>query len=281
MLELVAAFLLSVSLPAFAQEEANADVDQEITNPRMRAETGGKAKVSFQSDFTYSGGPLSDPFGKDRPRLSPGQIEVDPVKIAGKISGKYRATDYDNLNIGTGVSWLTPAYTGQRMQVENPYFSYSRPFRADRWEHVFAAQVHYYSSYNSRTNFKLNYGIAISHNLVTRIGDSGWMLGTGMFFTRQFYRESRPDGNFDGMGVTPFVEYWFSDRMSWRTMYSGLAIFNTNGARDTYKQDEPTQTLGFGFVITRDLYLFPNLQWAWNEIQFEKTTFALTANINL
>ena len=257
------------------------DVDQEITNPKLRAETGAKSLFSIQTAFQYNGGSVSDPTGRLRPRLSPGQIELDPTKITGNVSLKYRATDHDNLNAGTGFGWLTPSHDGERGQVENPFLQYSRPFRTGDFQNVFSAQYMYFSSYNSRNTFKLNYEVQLSHTVLTNIGSTRWQVGGAFVYSHDVYSAQQSLSPKETLAAFPFAEYWFNDRVHFRTVYRGLSFFNTNGRRDLFQRDDPTQSLGFGFVVTRDVYLYPNIQWVWEDMKSERTNIALNANINL
>ena len=43
------------------------DIDNEITNARMRAESGSKSKHSISASLGYNGGSLNDAFSKTRP----------------------------------------------------------------------------------------------------------------------------------------------------------------------------------------------------------------------
>lgn len=258
-----------------------ADVDEEITNPKLRAETGSKSLFSVQSTMNYNGGSVSDPFGEVRPRLSPGQVELDPTKITGNISAKYRVTDHDNINFGTGVGWLKPSHEGQRGQMENPFIAYSRPYKIGRFQNFTQAQGTYYTSVNSRRNFNLNYGVALSHNVLTQIGNTGWNVGTAFTYTHDAYSRLMANKPLESINAFPYVEYWFNPKVHFRTVYRGLSFFNTGGRRDLFLRDTPTQSMGIGFVVTRDIYLYPNLQWVWEEMQWERTNVALAANINL
>ena len=85
---LVTAIALAFAGQAFAQEQkkpaegqttikiedaadkknkVDGDIDQEVTNARMRAESGSKSKFSLSSVLRYTGGPVVRPFGEERP----------------------------------------------------------------------------------------------------------------------------------------------------------------------------------------------------------------------
>ena len=250
------------------------DIDEEITNAKLRAETGAKSLFSLQTAFNYNGGSLTKPLAAERPQLSPGVVENDPTKLTGSISGKYRLTDHDNLNLGVGIGWLTPGNPGQHGQVEDPYLSYGRTFKAAGLQNVLSVNGTKYTA-KSSVNRKLNYEGAASWTLLGNIGDTKLQLGNS---------ERLPvndGGQRDIAASYLFSEYEFNNTFSFRTVYRGLTFYNSNARPDLFLRDDPTQSLGLGISVTRDIYLYPNVQWVWADIRNDKTNWALTAYINL
>lgn len=255
------------------------DIDNEITNARLRASTGAKSLWSIQSAFNYYGGSVQKPLSKERPQLSPGIIENDPTKLTGNISGKYRLTDHDNINLGIGVGWLTPGQTGQKGQAEDPYFNYSRVFKSGLVQNVFDLGFSKYTAHSS-VKGKLNYESALDYTALADIGKTKWQAGVTTAWYREFYT-AEVNGIQDQFALYPFAEYSFTDKYSFRTVYRGLTYYNTQNAGMTFAHDTATQSAGIGLSITRDIYLYPNVQWVWEEIRADKTTWSLSANINM
>ena len=112
------------------------------------------------------------------------------------------------------------------------------------------------------------------------IGKTKWQLGLNVAWTREFYSQYT-GGIQDELAAYPFAEYAFTNRFSFRTVYRGLTYYNTTAATSTFQRDDATQSMGVGISITRDIYLYPNIQWVWADIQAEKTNVALAANINM
>lgn len=261
--------------------EKRADVDQVITNPRLRAKSGSRDTLSMQSNIWYWGGSMADPFSANRPALSPGQAEVDPAKISGAISAKYRITDEDNLNVGTGYAWTSPARTGQAGQVENPFVAYSRTFKFLGNEAFWNVYTNYITSRNSRENFKLNYNVGSSITLARKIPETRWQLGLSVGYQRNVYTESTEDRALSNFGIGPSVEYWFNDYVSVNTGFGGLSYYNLSQRPEAFEQDPPTQSVGFGFVVTRDIFISPRVDWLLSNASWESTNVALGAMINL
>lgn len=269
----------STTTKAKAPAPPQKDVDEEITNARLRASTGSKKRYSLQTAFNYNGGSIESPLSKVRPRLTPGTIYQDPAKLTGSISGKYRMTDYDNLNLGIGVGWLTPSYSGQRGQLENPYVSYSRVFKAGRIQNVMGLGFTKYTADQAVDSKKMNFAADASYTAVTSFS-TGTDAGFSFAYSQTVYSEFT--GNVkDFAGVYPFVEQALNDKLSLRTVFRIAEFYNTTADTRTWTRDDPTQSFGVGISVARDLYLYPNVQWVWGDMRAEKTNVALSANINL
>jgi hypothetical protein len=263
-------------------EPTRQDIDEEITNAKLRAETGSKSLFSMQAALNYNGGSVNDPLGKVRPQLSPGTVENDPSKLYGTISGKYRMTDHDNLNIGVGVGWTTPTYEGQHGQMEDPYIAYGRTFKYGSVQNVLNVQFQKYTA-QTQVNNNDSFETDIDHTFLTDIGKTKWQLGVDVAWTREFYSGSpvRDDSAQDELAAFPFAEYAFNDNFSFRTVYRGFTYFNTAQNSAAFVRDDITQSMGLGCSITRDIYLYPNVQWVWGDVRSDKTNVALTAYVNL
>lgn len=275
----------STQLESSTQTKAKApsappkDVDEEITNARLRASTGSKKRYSLQSAFTYNGGSIQKPLAKERPVLSPGTLYTDPAKLTGSVSGKFRMTDHDNINLGVGIGWLTPTYQGQRGQVENPYISYSRVFKAGRFQNVIGASITKYTADQAVDVKRLNMSIGADYTALTSF-QTGTDVGVAFGGSTQVYK-SGGTGLRDELGAFPFAEQSLTDQLSLRTVYRGFTYYNTTDDKTKFVRDDPTQSFGVGISVARDLYLYPNVQWVWGDIKSEKTNVALSANINL
>ncbi|MCM2280683.1 MAG: hypothetical protein NDI61_02420 [Bdellovibrionaceae bacterium] len=254
------------------------DIDEEITNARLRASTGAKKRFSLQSAFNYNGGSIQSPLAKERPQLTPGSVYTDPSKLTGSISGKFRMTDYDNINVGIGVGWLTPMYEGQRGQAENPYVSYSRVFKAGRFQNVLSASASKYTA-DRALAAQLNFSAGVDYTVLTSFS-TGTDFGAAVSVSRNVY-DAGGGGIQDFYGIYPFMEQALSEKLSLRTVYRGFEYYNQTSDRGVFSHDDPTQSLGLGISVARDLYLYPNVQWVWEDMRSDKTNVAISANINL
>ncbi|MCK6599971.1 MAG: hypothetical protein L6Q37_16520, partial [Bdellovibrionaceae bacterium] len=162
------------------------DIDEEITNARLRASTGSKSKFSIQTEFGYSGGSVGSPIGKTRPKLDAGPIVPDYTAAYGSISGKYRINERNNINLGSGIGLTTPGFEGQRSELQDPYLSFSHLIAINGYQNVLLAQITAHSS-KSNLDAKNEYGIDFTHTILTNIGKSKWQAGLSTALSYEGY----------------------------------------------------------------------------------------------
>jgi len=273
----------STVIPKDAEKK---DIDDEITNARMRASTGAKSKFSFRSALSYSGGSIEKPFDRIRPAYRSARNSLTDTRLGGSIAMKYRATDRDNLNLGTGVSIRTPFHnsisnTGERTSVNDPYISYERVYKVGPFQMVTDAGVSYTTDRESIEALNDRGGWSMGQTAIYSTS-YGWDVGAAVSVGGTVYGDNDMDQRAAlGFGVYPFAEYAFSEKVQFRTVFG---YFNYSSARETPGQldyENPYQSVGIGFVITRDIYLYPNIQFLPNNIRSDRTNVALSTTINL
>ncbi len=273
------------------------DIDDEITNARLRATTGAKKKLSIASSFSYSGAAITNPLSTERPQLNDGLASADPAKANADISLKYRLTDNDHLNLGFGVDY-TPEYTADkatgrkqtsRTNASSPSLVYSRVFKAGGIQNVLSAGVSKYTA-KEDLDTNLNYQASVSHTMMAPIGSSKAEIGIYTYFAQEFYskldegqaeRGNEKNTTSHQVGIMPIFEYAFSDKVSFRTVSRWLTWTVMNSDKDRGFIAGQTQSMGIGYAVTRDVYLYPNMQWKWSSLNANQTTVGFSANINL
>lgn len=259
-------------------KDGRKDIDDEITNPGLRAQTGALATWSTQTSFQYVGSSIETPFATTRPRLSAGQVRPDVTRLVGSISVKYRATDYDNLNLGGGVSWVQPFGPEQRGQVENPFLSYSRVYKAFGLQNSSSVSVMKYTT-PELMDAEYDWELSAGHTFMRQMGKA--FGGLSISYDRQIYSADTTGADrLDGLGFFPFVEYSISEMFQFRTVYWGLRYYTTRGRPSSILHDDIGQSAGIGIIVSRDIYLYPNIQWIWENMRADNTNVAINANIN-
>lgn len=274
----------STVIPKDAQTK---DIDEEITNARLRASTGSKSKFSFRSALAYTGGSVEKPFDPIRPNYRSSRNTLVDTRLGGSIAMKYRATERDNLNVGTGIAILTPfhntlANTGERISMSDPYVSYERLYKVGPFQMVTDAGLSYTTDkesikrYNDRGGWSVGQTAIYSTNM-------GWDLGASVSLGGTVYGDNDADENRAayGLGVFPFAEYAFSEKVQFRTVFGYLNYSASRANPGKLDYEDPYQSMGIGFVITRDIYVYPNVQFLPNNIRSDRTNVALSTNISL
>lgn len=268
------------------------DIDNEITNARLRAVSGAKSDWSFSSSFNYSGSSILSPFSTLRPQFNP-QNGADPTNANGQLAIKYRVTEHNSLLAGFGVQY-TPGYTdngtavAQQTTASSPYIDYNRAFRTGAAQHVIDVAVSKYTL-SSDIDQNLNLAFSAGDQVMFNVADSKLELGAALGYSQDLYdgqalRNGAPrkDYIYSQAYFEPIAEYAFNDKINLRTVFR-MYILNQSAADRTYWASPAvtTESLGVGFAVTRDVYLYPSIQWAWDRIAADATTVGFSANINL
>lgn len=282
------------------KDETADDLDQEITNAKLRAESGSKSKHSAQLSLSYNGGSLEKPTDKNRPKLTKGSTVEDVSKLSGDVSYKYRFSARDSLSLSTGVSVITPFHSddtpiGERSQLEDPSVSYSRAFRTGAVQNILSVGVGALTTKASQaSNAKAS--ASVSYTGLTTIGTTGLSLGAAVVAGNTFYGDDadtytytnkaglQDEGSRDDylLALYPFAEYELTDKVSLRTVFRWSTYIHFRGEKyDTFAEDDKTQSVGVGYALTRDIYLYPNVQFNIEDNRADKTNVALSTTINM
>jgi hypothetical protein len=257
------------------------DIDNEITNAKMRADSGSKSKHSLSLSGTYNGGSAEDAFGKTRPNIGENSTVEQKTSLAGDLSYRYRMSPTDSLTAGFGLKWVTPSYEGQKTEASNPGVGYAKTFKAGKVQNSFAASLTKITASELVDRSKMAYIADLSQTGLVEIGTSGWQVGLNLDLEYFNYTQNLNGGQAEyEVGVYPFLEYAFNDRYNFRTVFRGNTYDSYREQNASFIQNEPTQSLGVGIAATRDIFLYPNVQWVWRDTRWDKTNVALSASMN-
>ena len=287
------------------------DVDDEITDARMRASLGSKSKWSLKSDFSYSGGSINDPFGSIRPNYRASATAESLSYLSGNLGVNVRIGQKDSISFGSGLTINDPFHGDitkpaadtrrgrkadavlPRYEMSTPFVSWSRGYKAMGTQMSTSVSTTYYT--DEDTSKFQNYlgSVSLSQVFLANFGTSKWNGGVSLSLSKYLYNGALTDpdyvalqnqGRFQrsdiGVGLFPFLQYTFNDTYSFRTVF-GYLQFSKYEINDRYIQLEPYQSVGFGISVTRDIYLYPNIQFTPKDIRDDRTNVALSTNINL
>lgn len=290
-------------------DEKKTDIDDEITDARLRAQLGSKSVWSFKSSLAYSGGSIQDPLNSVRPNYRASATIESMTSLSGDVGVNYRAGERDNFSFGTGITIVDPLHgditkpaedvrTGRsgvlpRYEVSTPYLGWSRGYKAMGTQMVSSVTYAHATDSDSINLSKSLGSLTLSQTILANFGNSNWNGGASISLSKAFYTGDITDttvlarmaaGTFKRLdlsgGVFPFLQYSFNDTYSFRTVFGYFQFARYDGF-DENIQLEPYQSVGTGISITRDIYIYPNIQFTPKDVRAERTNVAISANINL
>ncbi len=271
------------------------DTDEEITNKKLRAQLGSKSKWSIRTAMSYQGGSVEKPLDEIRPNYRDASGTEATVFSSMSIAAKYRVSDRASLNLGTGIKIKKPFHRttneatskSANFNISNPYLEGNYAYKVGELQMVSSGSI---TAYTESYFVDVQKGIGSIGVDQTMILDSGRLSGgVSVALVREAYSDSKETYlDSDGvqqkteysMGIYPFAEYGFTDKLSFRTVF-GWFNYEKTLAASSFSQEVPYQSMGIGISVTRDFYLYPNVQFVPNDVRAERTNVGLSANINL
>lgn len=289
---------------AGAQATGEQDADDVITNKKLRAESGSKSKYSISTALNYNGSTLEKPFNERRPNITNGAALDNVASIAGTIAAKYNINATNSLSAGFGLKVNTPFSesvpqgAGQRITASDPSLTYQKLSKIGGVQSVTLFGPTLYTSKNVRADGTQG-DMTLQQIFAYDFGGSKFTLGgllqaSGRTFDKSastvcgatdagdpvFCGQSQSDYT---LGAYPFAEYQFNDTFGVRTI-TGLYVYDhyrSESRAMTFSKNVIYQSVGLGISLTRDVYLYPNIQFIPEDIRSDRTNVALSTNINL
>ena len=263
--------------------------DDLITNNNLRALSGSTSKWSFASQWNYLGGTISSPFAQDRPNIADASATTPKTDIDGSLNVKYNLNVKNSLLLGFGVRWVAPFtvggptnYSGTQYDAINPTATYQHIYKYLGIQAVLQVAA---MEYTQSDSVAAGYGqqFQLDQENIFEVGSTGLSIGgstgvgTNLFFNNDPSLASSQ--SLYQAWFTPYLEYTLTKKINFRTV-ANLFVFEKY--RDgTLVHDTVTQSIGFGFSVTRDIFLYPNIQFLPSAIASSRTNVGLSATINL
>tara|TARA_Y100000768_G_C23989989_1_gene691774 strand:+ start:7332 stop:8276 length:945 start_codon:yes stop_codon:yes gene_type:complete len=283
------------------KEKKTDKADQAITNRRFRASNGSLSDFSLNASLSYNGGSLDKPFAADRPNIIGAGNQAFVSGVAGTLRGSYRLNALNRLSAGAGVQMLAPfndtidtdSASAKKqfdenqgnLDVNNPFINYSYMNKFFGVQTILAAG---FTQYTAGNFVKGGYDQAIDVSINTMYDFGGSPLSIGMLAvgTRNLFDKDDAallsSQNETVFGFLPQAEYVINDTFNLRTIVRSNWYQNNRAERRTKYFSRPvTQSVGLGISVNRDIFLYPNIQFAWENAQASNTNVGFTANINM
>jgi len=278
-------------------------VDQLITNNELRAISGSLSKWSIASTFDYLGGTITSPLSQDRPDISASSGTTTKSDLDGAISVKYNIDGKNSLMAGIGLRWIAPLtlggpsnYDGTTFDVMNPYLQYQRVYKFLGIQAVTQIQDMQWTQADQTAVGYANQ-LSVDQENMYAIPHSKFSIGASTWAQYQWFNKSgsygaASDPNFIAdvatvqsvyaFGIDPVIEYQISPKVNLRTLAS-LWTYEHYGsqAAGALIHDNIYQSIGVGISITRDIFLYPNLQFLPGDFAANETNVGVTATINV
>ena len=268
------------------------DIDSEITNEKLRADSGSKNRISFKGRFNYQGGSIVTPLGDERPNLfgDPGTKSFPSLR--GTIGMQYRPNKNFSVALQTGVGINRPlsiSYDDEFSDesfIENPVVTFSSVYKFGGLQNISSLSTKYFTD-DFLTDRGFDLSTTLTHTLLMPVGK--FSFAAIFAFTYTFRDEDAPiyvgDQNFREINtaIFPYMEYRLNKRYALRGLLGPLTFFKLTDAaadKDEWNQSVFHGSVGLGISVARDFYLYPNIQFLVEDIRNDFTNIALETTIN-
>jgi len=290
---------IKVEDAAERKNKVDGDIDEDITNAKMRADSGSKSRYSLSSTISYTGGSLSRAFGKDRPNLSGVPGRQTRTSASASLDGRVRFNKNDSMTLGTSFALMTPFQgdmdrQSSQLNVFDPALGFSRVGKLGNFQLLGTLSGTLGTSQESRA-IDQNGSATVDLALI-RPFQNGLTLGLGFSTSRSFFStapgRNAKNANPSNPGkddraeqesqIAPYLEYAINDTYSVRTVgaYFNYAHLYGDPKWDRQQKLKNYQSVGVGMAVTRDVYLYPNVQFVPEIARLDFTNVALWATIN-
>ena len=289
--------------PAEAPAAKGVDkTDQLIVNRNLRSLNGSLSTWSINSTWNYQGGDINKPIGSSRPNVT-GASDVPLVQNLSAIVGiSYRLTEVDRLTLGVGLQMASPfsskpdkKFTPQgkkefndtqgELDASNPELAYRRVMKPFGVQSILTVVSRYYTQ-DALVDRGFETKNEVSLNSLYDFGGS--KFSAGLFLQGSFFTHNKDDKALQA-GQTeyeflalPITEYEINSFMNRRAVYRYYWYQQNRSQKSSeWTTLDPTISTGIGFAVTRDIFLYPNIQFNPDDIRSDLTSVGLSANINL
>jgi hypothetical protein len=296
-----AAKSMPLSVPVEPGTPANGkgedEADQLITNRRLRADAGSLSKWSAAMFFNYQGGSVADPLKPERPNIVNGADALTLQNLTGEIGVRYRLTAVDSLTLSTGFFITTPFHdsidtdneklnktfdeTHQKLNVSDPSIKYVHLAKISGVQSVSLIKPMFITN-NQQRDAGYQASFLFSQTFMKDVGNTGFSFGAGFQSLVYTFHNNNQKLSDSVTGFYPAAEYVINDTFNLRTVF-GFQVYEQFRYQEqgTFTKRKVYQSVGLGISVTRDIFLYPNIQYIPSDIRADRTNIAISANINV
>ncbi len=258
--------------------------DQEITDAKLKADAGSLSKYSLKFNLSYYGPMVGALDAKDQPNPD-GSISNHATAITGAFGGRYRLDSSTSLSMGTGMKANHPFHGMDRFDLNDPFLNYDILARWGGLQMRNSPGVSYITTpeYKSVGEYgALNYDTSLVYNLGTSRLAVGLDATFGYYLYGRNYRSSDGKANQYTLSTYPTLKYNFTDKLNVNTS-TKVAWVNLRRSNDRYQMLNQlvSQRLGVGYALTRDIYLFPYINFYPASLHADNTTLNFLTSFSI
>jgi hypothetical protein len=275
--------------PGATQATGQETADAETTN-RMKTLEGSKSPFSGQLNLSYQGSSISHPFSPYAPNTT-GQNPPPEVTASGTAAARYRYDKVTTMGVGTGVSMYP--FGAKHATASDPYADVARSYSFDGIHNRADFQFTYWTNDQYHNGLGYREGLSLS-NESTYVLKFGLTLGFLIeidynFFSGDAAYATKTAGNDITAGqvqwdliTDPFFEYAINDRFNLRTVI-GIQSQNTRDLANDFALGHPPvyETLGVGIQILPAWFIYPFVQFFYDNMEAQNTVVGFNTIINL
>jgi hypothetical protein len=295
----VQASTAAVTAPVAEQKK---DLDTQVTDIKLRVDSGKKRKLSSSVSFIYKAGTWENPNSASRPPIGD-QTRAEDQSVSGSLTMRYRKSINESFILAAGFYQQKPFHDltsdekvrGEDRDVEifSPQVGYNNTFGVKSWE--FSSSVRaYYNTLEYKKQIGEVWAVGYTLAALRRVTGTRLRLGlSGNVFYTDFNKDEgvlrgrttdlRPNQIDYAVNLTPSAQYDFTDKLN---LYTSLKVANYVHRRSfdeslSFDREAIEQTLGLGYAVYRDFYISPYVIFEPEYISGERTLVNFKASINL
>ncbi len=257
----------------------------EITDSKIRAESGSRSRYSAKFNLSYFGPTLNDASTKSQPNPDNSNAPKSTA-LGGSVSTRFRLDKSSSLGFGTGVKAVTPNYGFNRFDVNNPYLNY------DYTQKIGSAQIRNALGVSAITipeykNIGETAALNLDQSIAYQIAASPFFVTLDTSLSYYLYNRGYNPGptkkGGDGKAqrysfqALPGLKYRMSDSLSLSTSVA-IGTYNPRSHESSLIlwRSSVTQRVAMGWAITRDVYIQPYFDLYPQALAIDTTTVNIT-----
>ncbi len=270
--------------------------DEVITNRLLRASSGSLSRWSGNFSLNHLAGSLKKPMDAQRPNIVSGADALTLQYFTANVGLRYRLNDLNSLTVATGMFMTAPFNrsiktndpalksefdkTKQVLTVNDPNIIYTNLANIYGFQIVNTFIPTLITNAQQREQgYRASYDI--SSTLMKVVGQSNLTLGAAFEWTGYTFDKPNKGLATNVWQVYPIAEYIINDTFNLRTLWGWQVYQQTRDMKWTnYEKRIVYQSFGVGISLTRDIFLYPNIQFIPSDLRDDRTNIGLSAYIN-